>query len=470
MFIYLFTIIKCFIIGLVGIVYAFQLDNLTYKSVAVLLSFIIYMFVQKFESEILSKHTSKNNYSVQLKSLFLAMILFSLIMLYLSFFLSLLIISLLFLGLYISVYLNNQCCLNIKSDYFQFPKNIYFIKSYLARYRFVVKHINSMFFYFNHKKNIYQSFHLEKNSFILTIVLLVIVLEQNIWFFKSKNIVFFSILFLFLLDYLFLFYSILLKNKAYNNAENHFVDKKEYLKPTKKILLPKYIEIKRGGVLRNNEVILENINGKFFANECIGLTACAGTGLSLFGKVLSQEVLLTNGDVFFEGNPLTLIDPSFKHRLIRMLSIDSHISTKKMIKNINSLKISLSSFFIFNLIDKLGFSDEVTFVLSHSKYPSYLNDSIELNCQLRLLYAILDPPQIIYIDKLFDVFFDENIFLNFKSYFLEQKSILILTTHKKKILNQCNKVGFLKRNELLLTNNLDSLYQLHPLSRDITYE
>ena len=237
-------------------------------------------------------------------------------------------------------------------------------------------------------------------------------------------------------------------SKIDNSSSSSLLNKK--IKINKKFFIHDSIELRniKYGYSLKEKTVFENLNLKIYKNECIGIFGESGSGKSTLVNLISGLIKPEEGEVLIDGNN------NFDKKLF-MNSI-GYIPQKVFITN-DTLKANIA----FGHSDSEIDEKKVVLAAKHAnieefiqskkeKYDFLVGDSgskisggqLQRLGIARALYR--DPELLIFDESTSSLdFYAEEKFLNLISYFINKKTIIIIS-HKINTLKNCHKIYELK--------------------------
>lgn len=209
---------------------------------------------------------------------------------------------------------------------------------------------------------------------------------------------------------------------------------------------------------KQNQEILKNVNLRIFKSEIFGLTGESGSGKTTLGKIIAGLEKPTQGTKYFCGEEFTDIQKEHKIQFQFQNYYDSFDPLQKIDSAFNEfLRIRNSNaeagFKEKKLVlDLVGLSEDLI-----DRFPHQLSGG-QLQ-RLALARLLLLKPELLILDEPFasqDVVSVVNFIRILKRINEDQKLTIICISHDIPILIKlCNKIGFMKKGEIIEIIEID---------------
>jgi ABC-type bacteriocin/lantibiotic exporter with double-glycine peptidase domain len=251
-------------------------------------------------------------------------------------------------------------------------------------------------------------------------------------------------------------FNIKLITKIYNDL--NLVNNSKYKKNDieKNISFSHAIEIKNINFSYNysSELVLDDLNLKIDKGECIGIVGSSGSGKTTLLDILSGLLIPTNGDISVDGISIFENITSFRS-IVGYVSQFIYLQDDTLDKNITFSMPNSFNKQKLEEVKKLSLIDEFSEKLPSKGMTIIGENGISLSGGQRqrigIARALYRDPEILIFDEAtsaLDTVSEESIIKNVGK--LKRRKTMIIITHRKSTLKDCDKIYTLKEGKLYL--------------------
>ncbi len=244
--------------------------------------------------------------------------------------------------------------------------------------------------------------------------------------------------------------------KIYDDLNLASNSKNEKIASEKNISFSQGIEIKNIKFSYNDfsELVLDDLNLKINKGECIGIVGSSGSGKSTLLDIFSGLLNPTKGDILVDGRSIFENINSFRS-IIGYVSQFIYLQDDTLDNNIIFSKPDNFNKDKLEEVKKLSLIDEFSEKLPLKGLTIIGENGISLSGGQRqrigIARALYRDPEILIFDEAtsaLDTNSEENIIKNIEK--LKRKKTMIIITHRKSTLKECDKIYILKNRKLYL--------------------
>jgi len=196
------------------------------------------------------------------------------------------------------------------------------------------------------------------------------------------------------------------------------------------------------------------------AGERVALLGGNGAGKSSLLRLLSGLGDVTSGSLLLDGISLIQIDPSDRRRAIGFLPQDVALEHGTLRENLNLQGADLRDDDLFSALDGVGLGSFVRANPLGLEMPLQSSSSLSGGQRqaIGLARVILQDPSIVLLDEP-TAFFDqgnENRLIEYMNWWLGQRT-LIITTHKRSLLDLVGRAIVLRQGRIIMDGPLDAI-------------
>lgn len=189
---------------------------------------------------------------------------------------------------------------------------------------------------------------------------------------------------------------------------------------------------------------LKNINFDLIEKDVLGIIGENGAGKSTLLKIIAGIIKPTSGDIFVDGNIVYI--SGFNNGLNKDLSLKDNIYLIGTLNGLNKKQIDEKIKTIIDFSELFDFQDT-----NLNKFSTGMISRLAFSINF---FTLPENPDVLLLDETLggglDEYFLMKADLKIKEYISNSKTTIIVSHNKKYILDNCNKVLWLKKGEMFM--------------------